>query len=405
MWLITLAWKNLWRNRSRTLITMAAIFFAVVLSVLAGSLKEGVFDNLVKNVVGYYTGYVQVHKAGYWEEQILDNSFPDDAKQGSKLSSIANISAVAPRLESFALASSDTTTKGCLVVGVDPVEENKVTGLAARLKQGQYLQGDDAEVLVAEGLANRLRLQLHDTIVLIGQGYHGSMAAGKYAIKGLLHFGSPELNNNMLFMTMPQAQSLLAAEGMATTYVLGLHNAGQMPATQQQAQQVLPASFEVMTWEQMLPDIYQHIHADSNNMQYVQYFLYLLVCFGIFGTLLMMMVERRFELGMLLAIGMKKSKLVALLLVESVLTVLCGCIIGMIASIPVVSYLSKHPIRLSGEAAVAYERFGFEPIFPTSLDPAIFLKQGIIVLVAGLVLSLYPVYKIITMDAVKAMKR
>ena len=106
MWIILLAWKNIWRNRSRTLITVAALFFAVILATLADSLKQGIFDNLVKNVVSFYTGYLQVHKQGYQDEQILDNSFEKSVKIEQQARSFKNITSVSPRLESFALASS-----------------------------------------------------------------------------------------------------------------------------------------------------------------------------------------------------------------------------------------------------------------------------------------------------------
>lgn len=110
----------MWRNRTRTGITMAAIFFAVILSVIASSLKDGIFDNLVKNVVSFYTGYVQVHKQGYWDEQILDNSFASSAATEQKILQDKNITAVTPRLESFALVSSEEITRGALVVGIAP---------------------------------------------------------------------------------------------------------------------------------------------------------------------------------------------------------------------------------------------------------------------------------------------
>ncbi len=160
-----------------------------------------------------------------------------------------------------------------------------------------------------------------------------------------------------------------------------------------------------MTWEELMPDIKQHIQTDSNNMKVVQGVLYLLIFFGIFSTLLMMMLERKFEMGMLVAIGMKKSKLVQLFLTESVLTVLIGCLAGLIASIPLVYYLKKYPIRIGGETANAYERFGFEAIFPTSTSSSIFLSQALAVLIIGLVLSLYPVYKVIRLNPVTAMKK
>jgi ABC-type lipoprotein release transport system permease subunit len=131
----------------------------------------------------------------------------------------------------------------------------------------------------------------------------------------------------------------------------------------------------------------------------------MLVSFGIFGTFLMMMVERRFELAMLIAIGMKKSKLCLLMVFESVFTVLGGCLLGILMSIPVVYYFNRKPMKLGGEIAAIYEKFGFEAIFPTSMNPDNFVFQGITVLIIGLVLSLYPVYKVIKTNPATSLKR
>ena len=139
-------------------------------------------------------------------------------------------------------------------------------------------------------------------------------------------------------------------------------------------------------------------------MYTIQVILYLLICFGIFGTLLMMMAERQHEMGMLIAIGMKKAKLVQVVLAESVLTVLVGCIAGMTASVAVTYYLKFYPIRFGGDMADMYKRYGFEPIFPASMNPTIFFTQGILVLALALVLGLYPMFKVLRMNPVLAMR-
>lgn len=405
MWLLQLAWKNLWRNRSRTAITIAAIFFAVLLSVLTSSLKTGIFDNLINNVVSFYSGYIQVHKKGYWEDQLLDNSFTHSNSNSNTIRANSNITKIAPRLESFALASTGEITKGCLVVGVMPDAENAITNLAEKLVQGAYLQANDKGILISEGLLKRTKLALHDTLVLIGQGYHGTTAAGKYPIKGVVKFGSPDLNDKLIYMPLALAQDMYGAKDMITSYALALNDVNDLTLTANTLKSQLGEEYEVMTWGEMMPDIKQHIGNDTQNMLVVQAVLYLLISFGIFGTLLMMMAERRFELGMLIAIGMKKSKLAALLLFESVLTVLLGCILGIAASIPVVFYFNKWPIQISGNMATAYERFGFEAIFPTSVDPANFISQGITVLVIGLALSFYPIYVVWKLNPVEAMRK
>lgn len=405
MWL-NLAWKNLWRNTHRTAITISAIFFAVILSVTANSLQDGVFDNFIKNMVGYYTGYIQIHQQGYWDHPVLDNSLERKPEYEAAIARQNNITAIAPRIESYALASFEDLTKGCMVVGISPDEENMITSLKNKLISGEYFSTDDeGTVLLSEGLSQRLNLDLGDTLYLIGQGYHGSMAAGKYAIRGILTFGSPELNDQLLFMPLKTAQEFFSAPGQVTSYVIGLTSDSYLEETVTSLRSVSGKEHEVMSWQELLPEVHQHIQMDKGSMFIILGILYLLICFGIFGTLLMMVVERRYEMGMLVAIGMKKRKLAGLFLAESILTVFIGSFLGILCSIPIVMYLKKYPIRIGGEMAEAYRQFNFEPIFPASTNPSIFITQGLIVLAIGLILSLYPVISALRLDPVKAMRK
>ncbi|MFN5849893.1 MAG: FtsX-like permease family protein [Chitinophagales bacterium] len=384
---------------------MAAVFFAVIFSVFASSLQKGIFDNLIKNVVSFYTGYVQIHKNGYWNEQVLDNSLTYDSTLSQKILQIANVSTAAPRLETFALIATDKNTKGCMVVGIDPEKENLVTSLKSKVIKGSYLQKNDNGVLISEGLANRIKANVNDTIFLIGQGYHGATAAGKYKVKGKIRFGSPNLNNQIIFLSLSATAELFSAQQLATSVVLSLKNPGLLHSSVEDIQKRLGTEYEVMSWENIMPDVKQHMETDRNSMRYIQGILYMLVSFGIFGALLMMMVERKYELGMLVAIGMKKNNLCILLTIESVLTVFGGCVLGLITNIPIVYYFNRHALKLGGETARIYEKFGFEAIFPTSTSADNFISQGITVLVIGLILSLYPIIKILRINPATSMKR
>ncbi|MDE3214306.1 MAG: ABC transporter permease [Bacteroidota bacterium] len=405
MWLVKLSWKNIWRNRNRSLITISSIFFAVILSIVTSSLQEGIFSNLVKNIVSFYTGYIQVHKNGYWDQQVIDNSFHNSKELIENIRQNKNITNITPRLESFALISSGEITKGGLVVGIDPEKENEITSLKSKLVQGHYLTSSNKGVLISEGLSKRIKVRLNDTIVIIGQGYHGVTAAGKYPIVGIVKFGSPDLNEKVIYLSISEASILFSAKGLVTSYILSLRNDKELSQTAKEVQSSIGSQYETMTWEQIMPEMKQHIEMDTNSMKYIQGILYLLIIFGIFGTLIMLMIERKFEMGMLVAIGMKKSKLSILLMLESMMTVFSGCFLGILGSIPIVYYLNKYPLKMGGETAKAYEKFGFEAVFPTAINPSIFITQGYLILCVGLILSLYPIYKIIKLDPVTAMKR
>lgn len=405
MLLIKLAWKNVWRNKHRSLITMSSVFCAVVLSVITTSLQDGVFDNLVRNVVSFHSGYLQIHKNGYWEEQVLDNGIIFSKAFEDTVLQQEGIQLMTPRLESFALAAAEEVTKGCLVSGIVPEKEDEVTRLKEKLIAGTYLSGEDQALLIAEGLAQQLSLSVNDTMILIGQGYHGAMAAGKYPIKGILKFGSPELNDEATFLPLAAAQDFFGADQVITTYILSVSSPAKLREITDLLRAGIRDQYEVMTWEEIAPEIAQHIKTDKGSMYIIIGVLYLLIFFGIFGTQLMMMVERRHELGMLIAIGMVKAKLIGSVIMESVMTVLVGCLAGVAVSIPLVLYLNRHPIRFSGETASAYEQFGFEAIFPTSTEAVHFWSQGLIVLIIGLALSMYPAIGILRLDLTKALSR
>jgi ABC-type lipoprotein release transport system permease subunit len=402
--LVKLAWRNLWRNKRRSLITAAAIVFAVVLSILLDSVKKGLLDKMKENVVGFYTGYVQIHQQGYWDDQTLDNSFELQDVLLDKLGDHHRVTEVVPRLESFALSATEELSKGCMVVGIDPEKEKLVTSLDSKLFKGQYLNSSDRAVLLTEGLANYFGLGVKDTIVIIGQGYHGVTAAGKYPIKGLIKFGSPDLNKGLIYLPLKECQYLFGAENKITALVLQLDNVQKSNEVAQQLKANLSDQYEVMSWQQLLPELDQVIQGEEAENVIFQVVLYALIAFGIFGTILMMTIERQYEFGVLVAIGMKKHKLSLLVIIENVLLSVIGALAGIVVSIPVVFYLYKFPINLGGQLAEAYQNFGMEPIFYFSIEAVVFYTQALVVLSLALILSLYPLVKISSLNPVEAMQ-
>ncbi|MFM2370236.1 MAG: hypothetical protein RL619_2562 [Bacteroidota bacterium] len=403
--ILKLIWRNLWRNSRRTLITMASIAFAVLFAVLMQSLQNGVFNNLIKNVVGYYSGYVQIHQNGYWDEQVLDNSFELKISLADKLKNNRQVKVIVPRLETFVLASKGNTTKGCMLVGTDAVKENNLTQLKSKLIKGSYFENNEEAVLLAEGLANRLDVSVNDTIVLFGQGFHGVMAAGKYKIKGIIHLASPAMNNAFVYLPLATAQYFLGAENRLTSVSLGIDNPENTAAIVQSLRKSIGTKYEVMPWQEMMPDVANHIKADGFSFYIFSGILYLIIGFGLFGTVLMMTTERKYEFGMLIAIGMKKSKLELVLFGETVLITFFGVLLGILLSLPLVIYLKEKPIRFGGELAKAYEQFGFEALFPATVDQHIFITQSLIVLTMAVLIGLYPLWHVGGLDPVKAMKK
>ncbi|WNJ18598.1 ABC transporter permease [Pontibacter sp. G13] len=402
--LLTLAWRNLWRNKRRTFITVAMVALAVFMSVFMGSLQEGTWDQLISNVVSYHTGYVQVHQADYWDDQTIDNSFEDTEALRAQIADIDHVSSVIPRLETFGLCSSGEHTKGSLVVGIDPVLEDQLTGLAGRIASGTYLQADKPQAVLGEKLAEKLKLGVGDTLVIISSGYHGASAEGKFEVAGLAKFSSPELSARMCYLPLSVTQDMYDAYGLVSSYVIDV----DQPRNTDQIAEALSAQLDdqhaVHDWKQMMPDMVQAMEADKGGSVITIAILYLIIAFGIFGTVLMMTAERQYEFGVMTAIGMKRIKLAAIVIMETIFASLIGALVGMGLAFPLVKYLNINPINMGEEMAEAYAQYGMEPLIPTAVDPSIFFSQALTVFFIALFIGLYPLIQISRLDAVKAMR-
>ena len=407
--IFNLAWRNIWRNKRRTLITIAAVAFAVFMSAFMQSFQKGVWDMVVDGAVNVYYGYAQIHGNGYWEDQSIENAIVYDDKLKAIPGKIEEVNNLVPRIESFALASEGDLTSGVLVLGVDPEIEDAMTDISSRLIQGEFLGENDESILAASGLVEKLGLNLNDTLILISQGYHGVNAAGKFPIKGIFEFAIPDLNKTLVVMPLLRAQSFYGAQNLVTTLAIDIDDRRDLPEVLPKIQSLLtpPEDFELMAWQELIPELVEARQVDDAGSVIILAILYLLITFAIFGTILMMTKERSYEFGVLTAIGMGRWKLFYAVWLETVLLGLFGAICGILISLPIVYYFNQHPIPVSAIAegsAEAYEKFGIQGSLPTAFEFKIFADQAFIIFIVTTVLAIYPLINILNLSPIKAMR-
>jgi len=282
-----MAWRNLWRNKRRTLITAASVFFALFFALLMRSVQLGTYDYMFKNMIESYSGYIQIQNDEFWEDRIVDNAieFPEGVRQ--KMVENPNVNEIIPRFETFALASSGSRTKGVLVMGIDPEKEKLLSDVEGKLIKYRlsdnaierlnkepvpeaikknldlfrgftyasdvtirtelgikdrdsglvmplirkhamvdngYIETGKPGALVGDRLATYLGLTRGDSIVLISQGYHGATAAGIYPIEGIVHLPTPEIDGRIVYLPVDICQELYSATGLLTSVVLDIDN-------------------------------------------------------------------------------------------------------------------------------------------------------------------------------------
>ena len=403
--LTKLAWRNIWRNRKRSFITVTAIVIAVFLSIFMRSMQLGMYDNMIGNVVGSYSGYIQVHSDGFWGEQIIDNAFESDDKIKEKIRKVDGVENVIQRVQSGSLASCGDLSKFVFVSGIEPENEKLLTDWDRRLLDGTLLTVESNGINVGKGIAHYFNLSIGDTLVFIGQGYHGMQAVGAYPIIGILDMKNPKLNNISVFMTLTVAQEFLSAQNLVTHMIIDKREYENEHEMAIALSSELSDEFEVMTWQEMLPELEQTIQADSAGGLIMVFILYMIITFGIFGTVLMMTQERKYEFGVVVSIGMKKAKLIMTMIYETIFLTSLGVLLGIVLSRPLILYYHYNPMQFPDDQAAVMEEFGFEAIIPFMSSYDIPLTHGLIIFCISLLISFYPTITILRLKPIKAMKR
>ena len=417
--MLRLAWRNLWRNRRRTLITMASVFFAVFLCIVYTSILTGAWDRMMDNMIVTQAGHIQIYGKEFWNDKVIDNFMLADSATLTQLETINNIANVSPRVETFAMVSFGTTLKGVAVFGVSPEKEKQKSNLPSRLVAGEYLTETDGGILIGEGLSKYLKSGIGDTLALIGQGYHGASAAQLFVIRGILKFMTIEMDNTIAYITLTSAQSFIdmpdgysgilisitdnkkldevisVVSSLINSPITTGNGISENSALQTTRYTLNADNYAVYPWQFTMVRLLETSESDKAFSTLIMYILYVIVGFGILGTVIMMTNERKREFCIMISLGMSRIRLAAVIAVELLMMILIGVALAFIVTLPVAHWFAAHPIEITGEMGEMYATYGMEPVLPMSTRPYIFVNQIINVLIIAILTVIYPVNKIL----------
>ena len=370
------------------------------------SMQEGSYGLMIDSVVQSYTGYIQISGKGFRADKTLEKSmaYTDELKES--IEKHPNVKLLVPRLESFALASTGKHSKGVMLTGIEPQKEDSLTRLSKRVRKGAYLTDSTKGVLVSSRLAKFLNVKVNDTLILMGQGYHGISASGLFPVVGIVELPVMDLDNIMVYIPITEAQRFFEAPGLVTSLAIDLKSPKKIDRTQRELKQILSdeAGVSVERWDEIMTELMQMIESDRVSGKAMLIILYVIIGFGVFGTLLMMSTERRREFGMMMAVGMRRTKIGLMLAIEILMLCFSSIVAGLAISLPTLYIMHFHPIRLTGDLALSMESYGWEPIMPFSLDPGFIIRQTLVVMVIVLIAGIVPVVSTLRLKLMKAIK-
>lgn len=401
--LLKLAWRNIWRNKRRTLITLGMIQFAVVLATLMATLRDGIMESQIDDVVGGFQGYGAISDTGYIKEPIIDRVIPYNDSIQESLLNHSDIKAFSPRILGGGMMTLGEKFKIISVAGVNPELEDSLTHLSSRIVKGRFLQ-NTGEVVLGKGLAKRLKAEVDSVVFVNGMGYHGNTANLMLKVVGVVKLPNLQEDKRTAFVNLEEAIEGFATEGMVSKIALSFKNNGEAKATVNRLKKDYSGRVSIYSWDEINESLYMMVVMNDAANVIVSAMLYFIISFGLFGTIIMMLSERKREFGVLIAIGMSKRKLANLVYLENTFMALIGTVLGFLIAIPIVYYFNQNPLELTGQEASDMEKFGFNPVLKMSMNLKIFMYQAITVLGISLLFSLYPILKIRSMNENKAMR-
>lgn len=479
-----IAWRNLWRNKRRTAITISSIFFAVFFSILMRSFQLGTYENMLNNIVTQFSGHIQIQDKEYFDNPTLDYSIAMDKNLLKKIEQMPQITNYVPRLQLGGLAAKNNASRLAFVYGVDIEKENELSLLNKRIvhyildtstvdkisnvvdnnlkKKLQFYynkpyttlenalldlktDGFDTskisstinecekidykpinefsnEILIGYDLAQYLEAKVGDSIVIFGQGFQGSNAVGVFKVAGLLKFPNDQFNSRIIYMPIYIAQKFASAFeidqnndttfyasyiSVNTIYKAGLDDDIYLNI-QNTCQQIEDSSSDTLLraigWQTLNKDLYRMLKFDDISGMISSYILYIIIAFGVLGTIMMMVAERKREFGVMMAIGLKRSKLSLIVAIEMIIMGVISFVLGLIVTSPIIYFGYKNPIILHGQQAQGMAEYNIEPILKFGWFGSYIWQQFIIVTVMVAIISLYAFWKINKMKVIEALR-
>jgi putative ABC transport system permease protein len=401
-----LAWRNLWRNKRRTWLTVSAIAFITVLMVFLITLQLGSYDLMIDSSLRIFTGQMQVQREGYLEKPQIRTVIPEAQAVAQRLRAEPALDqvGVAVRAQAFALASSANRSFGVQVVGSEPEFEPKVSTIPHQIKTGRWLKGLHAqEAVLGSTLAQNLRINVGDELTLLGAAMDGSVAATVLPVVGIFESGMIDLDRVTVTLPLATFQEIFGLGSNAHAIVFLAPDLKQLPALYAEVERQIPPtpSLLVLNWERLIPGLKQLTQADWTTGWFMYIALIAVVTFSILNTFIMSVLERTREFGIMLALGATPLRIGSLVFTETVFLALLGLGIGVGLGLVIAGFLSVYGFTYPGLKELMGQ-YGLPGLIYPQLSAVSILLGPAVILAFILVAALYPALRIRKLEAVEA---
>jgi len=403
---LRLAWRNLWRYKRRTWLTVGAMVFSNSLLVFSISLQFGSYDMMINNTLQAFSGHIQVQHEGYLDDPKMRYALDDVGAIAAQLRNELELQNISARVAGFALASSLDRSYGLQILGVEPTFEPLVSTIPGLVKQGRYLQKDsDEEIVIGSVLARNLKVGLGDEITFLGSGFDDSFAAGVVRVVGIFETGLPDLDRSMAQISLSYFQDAFAMQKRGHSIAIRANHIDETYQLQQRIKTLLAnqQGLVVLDWEALQPGLKQAIQADMTSAWFMYIVLIVLVAFSVLNTQLMSVLERTREFGTMMALGLNPGNLSRLVMTETLMMSCLGLVLGVFIGFLITWYLSIAGFSYPGMEEMAVKFNLPDRMYPSITFLSLMLGPGIVA-IGSLLAAIYPALRLYMLLPIEAMR-
>ncbi len=400
-----LAWRNIWRNRTRSMIVVGSIVIGIWALVFLLGFLRGQVNNYVSNIIENETSHIQIHQKDF-KEDFEPGLFVSEARQmGENLLQNSEVDVVGRRIILNGMLASSAAAQGVVAKGVIPEEENQLTKLSSKIIEGQYFDDDKRnQILISQRMADKLKVKIRSKVVLTFQNIAGEITTAAFRIQGIYKTVSRNNDELYVFIKFSDLQRLIEMpESAAHQLAILVHDFDQTDTIAVTIAGQYPDEL-VESYKEISPDLELFNSQIKLNMRIMTTIFMLALIFGIINTMLMAVLERIKELGMLMAVGMNKVRVFGMVVYETIFISLLGAPIGMLLGYFTTQYLNHIGINLSRWSS-ALEEFGMSDVVRPVVDQEAFVTIAVAVVITAVLASIYPAFKAIRLKPVEALRK
>ncbi|MCP4351722.1 MAG: ABC transporter permease [Desulfobacterales bacterium] len=404
-----LAWRNVWRNKRRTLLTLLTIMIGCAMIIVLNSFATGGHEQMIEDAVALNAGHIQIHEKGFWDNLTIDYAFEPSLKLLESLSKDQHINSFAERVIAGGLLSFNDSTRGMMIQGIDPDKEKQVSNLHTKIHPGgRFLTSEDTtHAVIGNVLAKNSGTGVGDEIAMISQGFDGSIAAERFTIVGIFESGNPEYDRGLILIPLSQAKETFSMMEFVHSIVIRLNNSSDLDKVKQKIVTLTSqgeTKLEVMGWEELMPELVQFIVMDDISAYIFDFILFLVVAFGILNTIQMSVFERTREFGVMLSIGTLPNQITFMVILESVIISFLGIFLGVVIGYGISWYFHINPIDYSSYADEMAVWGISTMIFPAKTTLLNVAVTSLLTFILGVVFSIFPARRAAKLNPIEAIR-